>query len=461
MKIEKRFKQTSITKHIKNYHALTPLHLHFAFTLCTYTLHLHTALKMAPKVQGKRTFTKIDTVSNADILEWAKTAAEAGEPLFSLDIEGESKSENMKKHDIRYLKMVIRKPDGKYVHFRRDAEAFKTASKPDAGKVEEGKRPSAIQLQERILVPDDKKTVEEFIDERFKEMDLDLPEKKMTKLVKKEIEYAKNCKEQWAVLELINGEFIRMLNDSDFRKKISWVKKKDYKIQGNIQYYRDQGEDETEDDYKADPLYDEKMEMVRLLFPIIRHRIKIDKNTGKPYKKIQEVVKDKPEPILAVMPNSEGNMEPVDCDTILEWLTMNSIVQAQEAYQVCLHGKGASLHAMLDDIMVLRGEPLRGKRKVDKAAVNKLRAMRGDDSDEEAPANVDTEETVRQSVVDKMKKVALNDQDEQRKELDSDAEDNQESQESKEESKEEDAKKEKKGDKKSGKKGKKTQEDDE
>lgn len=402
---------------------------------------------MPPKVQGKRTYTKIEVVNNARILEFAKAAKEAGEQPFDVDLDGENQSAGMKEHEVRYLKLTIRKPDGKYIQFSRDSEPFKTASGPQIAKVDAGKNPNAVSLQERIIVPDDSKTLEEHVDEYIASMELDLTEKKLAKERKRTLAYAKDCMEQWQVERLIDGEFNRMMNDKAYRAKIGWKKKSDHKIQGNIQYYRDIGKEEPEDEYEADPLYNPDVKKVQLKYPIVRHRIKIDAKTGKPYKRILEINDSKPEPFLAMVVNSEGSKEELTCYTIPDWLNMNSIVLANETYQVCLHGKGAALHASLDELNVKLGEPLRTRPKVDKAKVDRVKQMRTADSDDE---DAKTEDSVRQSVVDRMKKVSLN-QDDQRDELGSDSDPEDEPKEEKEESKEAPKEKRKRSSKKASK----------
>lgn len=350
-----------------------------------------------PKTKStKKVFIKPVMMDNEQMLKSYEAAKAAEQPWMDYDTAGENPTEAMKENDVRYIKALIRTEDGKYVHFQRQKDPFKTGSAPKVGKTDKGKIPGAVTLQERIIVTDqDKfdKSIESFIAEMEEEDPV-----KVTKLKDQCAKYCRDTALQWKVEQLIHAEFEAMFNDEEYQEKIEWDKKPKQKVQGNIQYYRAPGDNDDKKNPGKDPLYDKARKEYKLLFPIIRHRIKIDTKTGKPYKKIFEVLQEKdgkqPEPRLAMEMNEKsGKKEELDYLTIPTWLRMNSYVMASESYQVCLCNEGAILHASLENIYVRRGKAVDAKPKISKDSISRMGKMQGDDLETEEDALEEKEST--------------------------------------------------------------------
>jgi hypothetical protein len=129
--------------------------------------------------------------------------------------------------------------------------------------------------------------------------------------------------------------------------------------------------------------------------PMVYHGIRIDTSDGSLWCRVYDVTKPVKggKRVLATAKNPEtGKMEFLSERTLEEWLRPNSVVAGIEAYQVCLHGKGASLHVNNKELLARRAARNEAQSQVDDETEQQMALFGGqfacedDDDDEETPA---------------------------------------------------------------------------
>lgn len=329
---------------------------------------------------------------------------------MSLDLKNETATEAMKANNIRYITILVTDLEGKVRPLKRMTAPTQTKSKCNPGKTDKGKTPSKFSFSTRIMIPykvgdklpDGKIVDQKFIDDKIDELaDTAVSEKfpnatedEFSSLAEKQSNIIKGEYIQWQIEMAINSEFNNLMNDKNTRVNIlKWsYKPKEHNIKGNVQYSVTPAEDDVEAMKKVN-----SDGVIMLEYPMVYYYINIDKLTGNLWCKIYDMSKEtaaKKHPHVMVK-NEQGKMEFLNMKNLQVWMRPYSVYAGSCKYQLCLHGKGASLHTIMTEMLVRRSAQRTSESSIDKET-EKIMCDFGDDFD-----NGDSSDDVSDVVVPK------------------------------------------------------------
>jgi hypothetical protein len=229
--------------------------------------------------------------------------------------------------------------------------------------------------------------IDEMADAAVAKKEPDLPEDQFEASANKQSAFIKAEYKEWTVSREIAAEFEAQIADSDVQEAIKWYKKKKDKIQGNVQYEREPRKDNPDD---KDAL--KRGETIPLDEPMVYHLIRVSKTDGSLWCKIYDSTQPKAgKRVLATTRDPETKAKVfLTSKTLESWLRKESVFAGIEKYQLCIHGKGANLHASMTEMLVRRGPKLEAGSKVDAEIEAAMDDFGGefasdDDDDDEAP----------------------------------------------------------------------------